>query len=126
LYFYAGGNMGDYVCTRVWQLRQESSYEDVEVLASSSLLEMLRWIPGVKRFSLCRVSDEPGRLLMTMIFMNYQSYRYWRLVEAEAADYWEHFAAVLAHWEQLCQLVEEYAGDVVTDVSLEENRPSKG
>jgi hypothetical protein len=126
LYFYAGGNMADYMCTQVWQLRQGASCVDVEVLASSSLLEVLGWIPGIKRFSLCRLSGEPGRLLMTMVFMNYESYRYWRQVEAEAADYWEHFAAVLAHWEQLCQLVEEYAGDVVTDVSLEENRLSKG
>lgn len=118
--------MGDYVCTRVWQLRQEASYVDVEVLASSSLLEVLRWIPGIKRFSLCRLSDESGRFLMTMSFINYQSYRYWRQVEAEAVDYWEHFAAVLAHWEQLCQLVEEYVGDVVMDVGLEENMPSKG
>lgn len=117
--------MDDYSCTRVWQLKPGASARDVEVLASSGMLEMQHWIPGIKRFSLCRLSSEPRRYLMTMIFSTYESYMYWRQVEGEAADYWEHFAAVLAQWEQLCQLVEEYAGDMVMDVELGEGTQAK-
>jgi hypothetical protein len=112
--------MSDYVCTRVWQLRPDASVRDVEALASSGMLEILGWIPGIKRFSLCRLSDESRRFLMSMIFEDYRSYIYWQQVEGEAADYWEHFAAVLAQWEQLCQLVEEYGGDAVMDVTFDE------
>src|SRR5438876_11895036 len=103
--------MGDYSCTRVWQLKSGSSAKDVEVLTSSSMLEILGWIPGIRHFSLCQLWGEPRRYLISMIFADYESYMYWRQVEGEAADYWEHFAAVLAQWEQLCQLVEEYVGD---------------
>ena len=117
--------MSDYVCTRVWQLKLGVSVRDVEALASSGMVEILSWIPGIKRFSLCRLSGEPRRYLMSMIFAGYGSYMYWRQVEGEAADYWEHFAAVLAQWEQLCQLVEEYVGDVTTDVVFDEKIHAK-
>ena len=112
--------MGDYLCTRVWQMRPGVSARDIEGLASSGMLEILDWIPGIKRFSLCRLSDEPGRYLISMTFVDYGSYVYWRQIEEEAADYWEHFAAVVAQWEQLCQLVEEYGGDGVMDVVFDE------
>ena len=108
--------MGDYVCTRVWQLKPGVSVADVEAVASSGLVEILSWIPGIKGFSLCRLSVEPRQYLMSMLFADYRSYMYWQQVEEEAADYWEHFAAVLTQWEQLCQLVEEYGGDAVMDV----------
>ena len=117
--------MGDYVCTRVWQLKLGVSVRDVEALASSGMVEILSWIPGIKCFSLCRLSGEPRRYLMSMIFADYGSYLYWRQVEGEAADYWEHFAAVVAQWEQLCQLVEEYEGNGVMDVVFEEKIQEK-
>jgi hypothetical protein len=117
--------MGDYVCTRVWQLKPGVSVKDVEALASSGMVEILSWIPGIKRFSLCHLLGEPGRYLVSMSFADSRSYMYWRQVEGEAADYWEHFAAVLAQWEQLCQLVEEYAGDRVMDVAFEEKVQEK-
>jgi hypothetical protein len=117
--------MGDYVCTRVWQLKPGVSAGDVEALASSGMVEILSWIPGIKRFSLCQLLGEPRGYLMSMSFVDYGSYMYWRQVEGEAADYWEHFAAVLAQWEQLCQLVEEYAGDRVVDVVFEEKYRKK-
>ncbi len=117
--------MGDYVCTRVWQLKSEVSAQDVEALASSGMVEILGWIPGIKCVSLCRLLGEPTRYLVSMIFADYRAYIYWRQVEGEAADYWEHFAAVLAQWEQLCQLVEEYVGDKVMDIAFGERIQEK-
>jgi hypothetical protein len=94
--------------------------QDVEALAWS-VLELLRWIPGIRRLSLCRLLGEPRRYLMTMSFADEASYASWRRVEEEAADYWERFAAVLMQWEQLCRLVEEYVGEGVMDVGLGES-----
>ncbi len=113
--------MGDYYCTRVWQLKPGASATEVEHLASSGMLEMQRWIPGGKRISLLRVTgSEPRRYLMTMTFANQASYTRWRQVEEEAPDYWERFASILMHWERLCSMVEEYAGEMVMDVGLDE------
>ncbi len=112
--------MGDYFCVRVWQLKLGASAQEVEHLASSSVLEMLRWIPGVRKVSLVHLTgSEPRRYLMNLTFTNMASYTYWRQVEEEASDYWEHFASVQLQWEQLCSLLEEYAGEVVLDVGLE-------
>ncbi len=112
--------MGQYYCTRVWQLRADANRREVEALASSSVLEMLRWIPGVQTVSLVRViGSEQERYLMNLTFANVGSYTYWHQVEEEASDYWERFASVQAQWEQLCTLVEEYAGEVVLNVGLE-------
>lgn len=44
---------------------------------------------------------------------------YWRQVEDEAGDYWERYASVAIHWEQLCDLVEEYAGELVLDARID-------
>ncbi len=112
--------MGDYYCTRVWQLKLGASAQEVEHLASSSVLEMLRWIPGVQKVSLVHLTgSEPRRYLMNLTFTNQASYTYWRQVEEEAPDYWEHFASVQSQWEHLCSLLEEYAGEVMLDVGLE-------
>lgn len=112
--------MGDYFCTRVWQLKLGASAQEVEHFASSSVLEMLRWIPGVQKVALVQlIGSEPRRYVMNLTFTNLTSYTYWRQVEEEAPDYWERFAAVQAQWEQLCSLQEEYVGEVVLDVGLE-------
>ncbi len=114
--------MSDYYCTRIWQLKQSASPQEVEHLASSSVLEMLRWVPGVQKVSLVHLTgSEPRRYLMVLTFTNQASYTYWRQVEEEASDYWERYASVQMHWEQLCTLMEEYAGEVVMDVGLEQN-----
>ncbi len=112
--------MGVYYCTRVWELRTGAAAQEVEHLASSSVLEMLRWIPGVQTVSLVHLTgSEPRRYLMNLTFTNLASYTYWRQVEEEAPDYWERFASVQSQWEHLCSLLEEYAGEVVLDVGLE-------
>ncbi len=114
--------MGDYACVRVWQLKPGASAADVETLASSSLLEMQRWIPGVKRLSLLRAGErEAGgsvRYIMTLTFTDYKAYMYWRQMEEEASDFWERYAAVSMHWEQLSLLIDEYAGELVVDGGL--------
>ena len=111
--------MGDYYCVRVWQLKQGASPREVEQLASSSVLEMLRWIPGVKHVSFVLVTrSEPRSYLMVLTFINQASYNHWRQVEEEASDYWEHFASVQMQWEQLCLLLIEYAGEMIMDVGL--------
>lgn len=112
--------MGDYYCVRIWQLKQHAASQEVEQLASSSVLEMLRWIPGVNKVSLVHLTgSEPRRYIMVLTFTSQASYTYWRQVEEEAPDYWERFASVQMHWEQLCLLLVEYAGAVVMDVELE-------
>ena len=112
--------MGKYFCTRVWQLKLGADAKEVEHFASSSVLEMLRWIPGVQTVSLVRViGSEPRHYLMNLTFSDKASYTYWHQVEEEASDYWERFASVQTQWEQLCSLEEEYAGEVVLDVGLE-------
>ncbi|GAC1655617.1 MAG: hypothetical protein NVS4B12_28090 [Ktedonobacteraceae bacterium] len=111
--------MVDYYCVRIWQLKQNASSQEVEQLASSGVLEMLRWIPGMKNVSLVHLTgSEPRRYILMLTFTSQASYTYWRQVEEEAPDYWERFASVQMHWEQLCLLVEEYAGAVVMDVGL--------
>jgi len=121
-YWEVDRRMGDYYCTRIWQLKQGASSQEVELVASSSVVEMLRWIPGVKQVSFVHLAEsEPRRYLMTLLFTNQASYTYWRQVEEEAPDYWERFASVQMHWEQLCALIEEYAGVVVMNVGLEQD-----
>ena len=114
--------MQDYYSVRVWQLRPGASAAELEALTASGVLEMQRWIPGVKGLSLIRLTaeSETGRYLLITTFMNYEAYRRWRQVEEEGPDYWERYASVLMHWEQLSTLVEEYVGEVIVDVSVEE------
>ena len=58
--------------------------------------------------------------------MAYQSVRIWQLrigsmgAELEAPDYWERYASVLMHWEQLSALVEEHTGETVVDAIVED------
>ncbi len=110
--------MGDYYCARLWQVKAGTPIAEVEDLASSGIVEMQRWIPGVKHLSLLRLVGEPQRYLMILNFISYEAYLYWRQVEEEAPDYWERFAAVLMQWDQLCELVEEYTGEQIVDVGF--------
>lgn len=112
--------MGEFQCVRVWRLKQGATYEDIEALASSGVLEMQRWIPGVKRLGLLRLRGEPKQYLMRLTFVSYEAYMYWRQVEEEAPDYWERYASILMHWEQLCELVAEYIGESVVDTAIDE------
>jgi len=109
----------DYCSIRLWQLKPGSSHQELEALAASGLVEMQRWIPGVKQLSLVRLGDEfEGRYLLTITFTNYEAYMYWRQVEEEGPDYWERYASVMMHWEQLAQPVEEYHGEIAVDAMI--------
>ncbi len=113
---------GHYYATRMWQLKPGCTGAELEELAASGYVEMQRWIPGVKHLSLVRLSGEQeGRYLLITTFANYETYMYWRQVEEEAPDYWERYAAILMQWEQLCSLVEEYAGQGTLDVRLDDS-----
>jgi heme-degrading monooxygenase HmoA len=116
--------MGEYCSVRVWQLKAGASPADLEMLAASGLAEMHRWIPGIKQLSLVRSEQEgqqPCYLLLTT-FANKDAYQAWRRIEQEGPDYWERYASVLMHWEEIARLVEEYSGDL-TDLSpLQDSR----
>ncbi|HZS77127.1 MAG TPA: hypothetical protein VFA41_10990 [Ktedonobacteraceae bacterium] len=104
--------MGEFCSVRVWQLKPDASAADFETLAATGFAEMHRWIPGVKQLSLVRQPHATGmRYLVITTFINIEAYNYWRLVEEEGQDYWERYASVMMHWEQLVRLVEEYSGD---------------
>ncbi len=86
---------------------------------SSGVLEMQRCIPGVKHLSLIHLAGEhPGRYLVITTFTDYEAYQGWRRVEEEGPDYWERYASVLMNWEQLVDLVEEYYGESITDITV--------
>ncbi len=106
--------MGNYCSVRVWQLKTGASAAEVEALATSGVAEMYRWIPGVKQLSLVRLANGPEtRYLVITTFTNYDAYKHWRQVEEEGPDYWERYASILMHWEQLVRLVEEYQGEAI-------------
>jgi hypothetical protein len=110
-----------YCAIRTWQLKPGCSAAELESLTASGILEMQRWIPGVKHLSLVRLKGEPtGRYLCIITFANAAAYRKWRQIEEEGPDYWERYASVLVHWEQLSTLVEEYAGEVVVDAQVDD------
>ncbi len=113
--------MADIQYVRVWRLKRGATSEDVEALASSGVVEMQRWIPGVRRLALLRLQGEPTQYIMTLIFVNYEAYVYWRQVEDEAPNYWERYASISAHWEQLCELVTEYIGELVVDTVIDKH-----
>ena len=114
-----GVDMGHYHLVRVWQLKEGSTGAELEELMASGYLEMQRWIPGVKHIALVRVGgDDRGRYVLTTTFASYEAYSHWRQVEEEAADYWERYAAIIMQWEQVCSLLEEYAGEMVVDVDF--------
>lgn len=113
---------GEYYSTRIWQLKADYTGAELEELAASGYVEMQRWIPGVKHLLLVRLSGEQeGRYLLRTTFANYETYIYWRQVEEEAPDYWERYAAILLQWEQLCTLVDEYTGQGVLDIWLDDS-----
>ena len=112
--------MGEYCSFRIWQLKPGCSATDLEALAASGLLEMQYWIPGVKHLSLTRLQGElMGRYLLMITFQSHEAYTKWRQVEEEGPDYWERYASVLMHWEQLSRLVEEYTGEKVIDTKVQ-------
>ncbi len=113
--------LGDYYFVRVLQLKPEAADAELEELISSGFWEMQRWIPGVKHLSLVRLRGETRRYLLIITFTNSEAYMYWQQVEDEARDYWERYAAVLMRLEQLCYLVEEYAGRIVSDAKLSDS-----
>lgn len=116
--------LSDYVLVRVYQLKPGVEARELERLAASGLAEMQGWIAGVKSFSLLRlggdedvsVAAEAGQYLLLIRFASYEAYRGWRLVEAEGADFWEHYASVMTAWEQVSQLAGEFAGEAVVDI----------
>ena len=86
---------------------------------TSGVLEMQCWIPGAKSLSLIRLDGEPaGRCLVITTFTDHQAYQRWRQIEEEGPDYWERYASVMMHWEQLVTLVEEYRGEVIADLAI--------
>ncbi len=112
--------MSEYCSLRVWQLKAGASATELEALATDGITEMYRWIPGIERFSLVRLASKPEkRYLMLVTFRDYSAYISWRRVEEEGPDYWERFASVFMHWEQVAQLVEEYHGDSFTLLELD-------
>ena len=111
--------MNGYRSIRLWQLRSGASASQLEELMTSGVLEIQRWIPGAKGLSLIRLDGEPaGRYLVITTFTDHQAYQRWRQIEEEGPDYWERYASVLMHWEQLVTLVEEYRGEVIADLAI--------
>ena len=105
-----------YRSVRLWQLKSETSARELEELVTSGILEMQRWIPGALGLSLVRLDGERiGRYLMITNFIDREAYQRWRQIEEEGPDYWERYASILMHWEQLARLIEEYHGEVVSD-----------
>ena len=114
-----GIHMNAYHLVRVWQLKPGHTGAELEALMASGYIEMQRWIPGVKHIALVRLGgDNRDRYLLTTTFSNYEAYTHWRQVEEEAPDYWERYAAIIMQWEQLCSLLQEYAGETVLDVDF--------
>ncbi len=112
--------MGQYHSMRVWQLKPGQMGADLENLTSTGFLEMQRWIPGVKHIALLRAAGAPhNRYVLTTTFDSYEAYVYWRQVEEEAPDYWERYAAIIMQWEQVCQLVDEYVGEIVLEAGID-------
>ncbi len=111
--------MNGYRSVRLWQLKSGASARELEELVTSGVLEMQRWIPGVQSLSLVRLDGEPtGRYLMITNFIDCEAYRRWRQIEEEGPDYWERYASILMHWEQLAKLIEEYHGEMVSDLTV--------
>ena len=104
--------MSEYCSVRIWQLKDGASAAELETLARDGIAEMYCWIPGVERFSLMCLAAQPETRYLTLVtFRDYSAYLSWRRVEDEGPDYWERFASVFMHWEQVARLVEEYHGD---------------
>src|SRR6266481_5806120 len=76
--------MHDYCLVRLWQLRPGAPAGELEELITSGVLEMQRWIPGVKHLALVRLAGEPaGRYLVITTFTDYEAFKRWRQIEEE-------------------------------------------
>jgi hypothetical protein len=106
-------DMQAYVLVRVLEVRAGQSTQELEALARSGLLEMQRWIEGVEQVSLVHLGGEPARYTLTMNFRDREAYIGWRRVEEEGADYWERYASVQLHWDELCREVQRWEGEQV-------------
>jgi hypothetical protein len=108
--------MGEYCSVRVWRLKPGASTAELETLAASGIAEMYRWIPGIEQLSLvCVERGSPPSLpcyLLLTTFTDYAAYKAWRRIEEEGPDYWERYASVFMHWEQVADLVEDYSGEL--------------
>ncbi len=103
---------------RLWQLKSGASAQELEDLVTSGIIEMQRWIPGSQGLSLVRLDGEPsGRYLIITNFVDREAYQRWLQIEAEGPDYWERYASILIHWDQLASLIHEYHGEVISDFS---------
>jgi len=115
--------MSEYCSVRVWQLKAGASAAELEMLAATGVAEMHRWIPGIEQLSLVRLARRSQasamRYLMITTFTNHEAYTGWRRIEEEGPDYWERYASVFMHWEELARLVEEYSGDSLPLMGLE-------
>lgn len=110
--------MNMYRSVRLWQLKSAASAPELEDLMTSGILEMQRWIPGFLGLSLVRLAGEPiGRYLVITDFVDRDAYQRWLQIEQEGPDYWERYASILLHWEQLARLIEEHYGEVVSTSS---------
>lgn len=114
--------MSEYYSTRKWKLKEEANGRDLEDLVRSGVVEILRWVPGVKRLHFGGIEGEPGLYSLTLIFSDQSAYQKWRQFEEEGGDYWERYASVMIHWEQMAQIEEEYSGEVIMEVALEQER----
>jgi len=111
--------MNMYRSVRLWQLKSGASARELEELVTSGIREMQRWIPGTHDLSLVHLDGEPiGSYLMITNFIDREAYQRWRQIEEEGPDYWERYASILMHWEQLAKLIEEYHGEVVSDFAV--------
>ena len=108
--------MNLYRSVRLWQLQSGASARELEALAASGMLEMMRWIPGFRSLSLVHLDGEPiGRYLIITNFTDREAYQHWLQIEEEGPDYWERYASIMMYWEQLAALIEEYHGEVVSE-----------
>ena len=115
--------MSAYCSVRIWQLKAGASAAELETLAASGIAEMYGWIPGIQHVSLVRVASAPEtRYLMLVTFTDHSAYITWRRIEEEGPDYWERFASVFMHWEQLATLIEEYAGETLSLLGAERQK----
>jgi hypothetical protein len=109
-----------YRSVRLWHLRSGASARELEELAASGILEMLRWIPGFRGLSLVRLDGEPiGRYHVITNFTDREAYQRWLQIEEEGPDYWERYASIMMYWEQLASLIKEYHGEVVSDFTVQ-------
>jgi hypothetical protein len=113
--------MSGYYCVHILGLKPGASAADLEALQRTRVVEMGRWIQGVRHFSLMRTNVPMGgevRYIMTIIFENQEACAYWHQVEEEALAYWPQLASVLQRCEQVSMLLAEYEGTMLVQEEL--------